>query len=57
MNQLKRQILRILGQRSAARAAALSREYIRARPEEKEAIIAGIDFERWLSEVCEVCLD
>ena len=57
MNQLKRQILRIIGQNAAARAAALSGEYIRAKPEEKEAVVAGIDFERWLSEVCEVCLD
>ena len=56
MNQLKRRILRIIGQRAMARAAALSREYIRAKPEEKEAIIAGIDFEKWLSEVCEFCL-
>ena len=57
MNQLKRCILRIIGQKAAARAAALSREYIRAKSEEKEAIIAGIDFERWLSEISEVCLD
>ena len=57
MNQIKRQILRIIGQKAAARAAALSGEYIRAKPEEKEAIIAGIDFERWLSEISEVCLD
>ena len=56
MNQLKRCILRIIGQKAAARAAALSEEYIRARPEEKEAIVAGIDFERWLSEVSQECL-
>ena len=56
MNQLKRCILRIIGQKAAARAAALSGEYIRAKPEEKEAIIAGIDFERWLSEVSQECL-
>ena len=57
MNQLKRQILRIITQTAAARAAALSREYIKANPEDREAIVAGIDFERWLSETCELCLN
>ena len=57
MNQLKRCILRIIGQKAAARAAALSREYIKANPEDREAIVAGIDFERWLSETCELCLN
>jgi hypothetical protein len=57
MNQLKRQILRIIAQKAAARAAALSREYIKANPEDREAIVAGIDFERWLSETCEFCLN
>ncbi len=45
-----------IGQNAAARAAALSREYINARPGEKEAIVAGIDFERWLSESVQECL-
>jgi len=44
-------------QRSDDRAARLSKEYLRARPEEKEAIMAGIDFEKWLSQICEDCLD
>lgn len=57
MNQLKRQILRKIGQNAAARAAALSGEYINAKPGEREAIVAGIDFERWLSEISEVSLD
>ncbi|MCP4610973.1 MAG: hypothetical protein GY845_19880 [Planctomycetes bacterium] len=57
MNQLKRQILNIIAQKAAARAAALSREYIKANPEDREAIVAGIDFERWLSETCELCLN
>ena len=57
MNQLKRQILRIIAQKAAARTAALSREYVKANPEDREAIVAGIDFERWLSETCELCLN
>lgn len=57
MNTRKRQILRQMGQKSAARAAALSRQYVRARPGEREAILAGIDFERWMTQVCELCLN
>ena len=57
MNVLKRQLLRQVGLRSAARAAALSRLYIRARPHDREAIMAGIRFEKWMTDVCEFCLD
>ena len=57
MNVLeKRLILRRIGQNAAARAAALSREYIDARSEDKGAIIDGIDIERWLSEAVQECL-
>jgi len=57
MRKLKERILRLLQQNSNERAAKLSREYIRAAPEEKEAVIAGIDFEKWLSQICEDCLN
>ena len=56
MNVLKRQILRILDQKAIARAGALSREYVNAKPEEKEAIQAGIRFERWLTQISQECL-
>ena len=49
--------MRQIGQKSAARAAALSRQYIKAGPGEREAIMAGIDFERWMSQICELCLN
>ena len=57
MRKLKERILRLLQQNSNERAARLSKEYMRAASEEKEAIMAGIDFEKWLSEICEDCLD
>jgi hypothetical protein len=47
----------MLQQRSDDRAARLSKEYLKAKPEEKEAIIAGIEIEKWLSEICQDCLD
>jgi len=57
MNVLKRQLLRQAGLRSAKRAAALSKLYMRARPQDREVIMAGIRFEKWMTEVCEFCLD
>jgi hypothetical protein len=57
MRKMKEQILRLLQQNSDNRAAKLSMEYIRADPDEKEAIVAGIEFEKWLSQVCEDCLN
>lgn len=56
MRKFKERLLRIMQQRSDDRAARLSKEYLRARPEEKEAIIAGIEIEKWLSQICEDCL-
>jgi hypothetical protein len=57
MRKMKEQILRLLQQNSDSRAAKLSREYLMVKPEEKEAIMAGIEFEKWLSQVCEDCLN
>jgi len=57
MNLLKRQLLRQVGLRSAERAAALSRQYLKVRPQDREAVMAGIRFEKWLTEICEFCLD
>lgn len=56
MSQLKHQIIQIIQQKARRKVAALAGEYLTARPEEKEAIQAGIEFERWLAEVCEQCL-
>ena len=57
MNTIKRQMVRQVAHRAAARAAALSRQYMKANPEDREAIMAGIRFEKWLSQTCRFCLD
>lgn len=57
MNTFKESMLRLLQQRSDNRAAMLSRQYLTAAPHEREAIMAGIEFEKWLSEVCDDCRD
>ena len=56
MGELKDRIIRLIEQNAAKKASDLSGEYVQAKPEEKEAIQAGIEFERWLSESCRECL-
>jgi hypothetical protein len=57
MRKFKERLLRIMQQRSDDRAARLSKEYLRARPQDREAIMAGIEIEKWFSEICEICLN
>ena len=57
MNTIKRQMLRQVAQRAAARVAALSMQYMKAGSVDREAIVAGIRFEKWLSQTCEFCLN
>ena len=56
MTGLKDQMLKIIATNSTALIADLADEFVRAPAEEKEAIAAGIDFERWLAETCQQCL-
>ena len=57
MDKLKDKIIRLIQQNSIKRAGKLSGEYIQAKPEEKETIIAGIEFEKWMAEACQMCLE
>ena len=57
MSKLKNQILRLIQDKAAERVAVFASQYVRAKPEEKEDIQAGIQFERWMSELCEECLE
>ena len=56
MNTLKDQLLMVIEARARRRLADLSREFARAPSEEKEAILAGIEFEKWFAEACGSCL-
>jgi len=57
MTGLKDQMLRTIAHNSANKVAELSNEFVCTAPPEKEAILAGIDFERWLAEVCQESLE
>jgi hypothetical protein len=57
MSKLKNQILQLIRQKARGKVAALAGEYVRAKPEEREAIQAGISIERWLADTCDECLN
>jgi len=57
VNKLKNQIIQLIRQKACGKVAALAGEYVRAKPEEREAIQAGITIEKWLAETCTECLD
>ena len=57
MAMTKDQILRVIQNNAAQKAADFAGQYVRSKPDEREAILAGLDFERWLEQCCRECLD
>lgn len=57
MTRIKDQMVRLIQHNAAGKVAVLADQLVRAAPQEKEAIQAGIDFERWLAETCQACAD
>ena len=56
MTNLKDEMLWLIRHNATQKIAALANQFVRANPEEKEALQAGIDFERWLAETSLECL-
>ncbi len=50
-------LLEAIQHKSEREAGRLASEFARAASEEKEAILAELELERWVAESCEVCLD
>ena len=57
MSQLRDRIVQLIELDARARVAALASSYPRARPEKREEIMAGIEFEQWLADTCAFCLE
>ena len=57
MVQIKDQIIRIIQTDAGARVASLATELVHSEPQEKEAILAGLEFEKWLEQCCRECLN
>ena len=56
MNTIRNLMVRDIEARSTKELGRLSREFARAPSEEKEAILAEMDFERFMADTCHVCL-
>ena len=57
MAEWKKCILRRIEQNARQRMTRLAGSYLRAKPEEREEIQAGIEIERWLAGTCRECLE
>jgi len=55
MIPVKEVMLEVVRHRAEAEARRLSREFVRAASEDKEAILAALEFEKWLAEGCAAC--
>ena len=52
MNAKKEILLRLVKLKAEQEAADLANEFVRSAQEEREAILAGLEFEKWLAESC-----
>jgi len=54
---IKDVILKRIQRQAQVEAERLAGEFARAASEEKEAILAGLEFEKWLAEACREAAD
>lgn len=57
MTNPKDQIIRQLRQKYRKRLGELSVEFARAKSEDREQILAELEFQREMTDVCDLCLD
>ena len=50
-------LLEAIQRRSERKVGLLAKELVYAASEDKEAILAGLEIERWLAETCRECLE
>ncbi|HML74412.1 MAG TPA: hypothetical protein PKB02_07925 [Anaerohalosphaeraceae bacterium] len=56
MKQITDKILRQIERDARLQVARLSKEILNAPSQQKEAIAAGMEIERWLADSCQECL-
>ena len=57
MSEMKDQMIRLIQYKAEQDAAELAGEFARAVSEDREEILAALEFEKWLAETCAVCLE
>ena len=50
----KEKLLGAMAQKARIQVARLAGELVRAEPDEKESVLAAMEFERWLAQACDV---
>ena len=55
MRNTKDVLIRVIEARATRRVGRLAADLVRARSEDKELVLAEMDFERWLAESCLDC--
>ena len=55
MNKLDNILIRTIQNISEQRAARFSSEFVRASSEEKEGLLAALEIENWVVEICRAC--
>ena len=56
MSKLKNRIVELIGEQAEQEAAQLAGEFARAASEDREQILAQLQYEQWLAETCWECL-
>jgi len=57
MTESKDQVIQQIEQKSRKKLGELSLKFARAKSEKKEEILAEMEFERELADMCDICLD
>lgn len=57
MNGVKHQMLADIQARADREARILAKGFVRAAAEDRDAILAGLEFEQWLAESCGELID
>lgn len=57
MGTAKEQIIRHIRDDSRRKVAEFSKEFVRAKSQDKEDILAAMELHRDLADMCDVCLD
>ena len=57
MSELKDQLVTLIQYKAEQDAAELAGEFARAASEDREEILAALEFKKWMAETCAVCLE
>ena len=57
MSELKDQLVALIQYKAEQDTADLAGEFARAASEDREEILAALEFKKWLAETCAVCLE